>query len=84
MEKVGRCVSTFQMPKPTAVVPTPALLGTKVANDDLMMARPKTEAHSFPAIQYNNPPTYTHTFINHSPSPRFMLSLFPAKFFLYN
>lgn len=54
-ERVGHCASTFQMSKPTAVVPTPVLLGAKVANDDLMMARPKTEAHSSPAIQYNAP-----------------------------
>lgn len=72
-EKVGHCVSTFQMSKPTAVIPTPVLLGTKVANDDLMMAKPKTEAHSSPAIQYNNPPPL----ISHSWSPMFFLT--PGK-----
>ena len=95
MEKVGHCVSMFQMSKPTAVVPTSVLLGTKVANYDLMMARHKTEAHSFPAIQYNNPlpptatnthtHTHTHThFHNHSPSPVFILFLVAAKMFLHN
>lgn len=51
MKKVGRFVPTFQMSKLMAVVPTRVLLGTEVANDDLMMARPKTEPHSCHTIR---------------------------------
>lgn len=42
---------------PNRAVPTPVMPWTTVANDDLTMATPKAEAHSFPAIQYNTPPT---------------------------
>lgn len=49
-----------------AVVPTPVLLGTQAANDDFMMAAPKTEAHRSPAIQHKAPPPAHTKLINHS------------------
>lgn len=48
----------------TAVVPT-KLFWAMAANDDLIRSRPKTEAHSSPAMQKNTPPP----FIIHSVSP---------------